>query len=155
MFPSRRHAVNGATCRPCEQLPRVHLVPWFGDRDLRGIAAAQVEPLCADKLRRLSPKTVADMLGVLSSLLKAARRWGSLEHDPMRGVAVPKVPPPDLRFWDGGEAARLIAECARSEPDWVRFFETACGPSPGLASSARCAGDTCAATHSTSTCGDR
>ena len=93
-------------CKPSvharyESILRVHLVPFFGDRVLTEIGPLQVEEFKSANRQIIvkhtgnppSPKTVNEHLGVLSSLMEAACRWGYLHNNPCRRVARLKLPP--------------------------------------------------------------
>jgi integrase len=105
-----------ATCRSYETILRVHLVPWFGDRELRSIELHDLERLVAEKLDTLAVKSVRNHLGVLSSLFSAAKRWGYIERDLTTELAWPTAPEPELEFWDRREGAKFLEACEKEEP---------------------------------------
>ncbi len=87
--------------RSTERELRVHLVPFFGDVELRKITIERIEQYKAAKVSTgLSPKTVNNHLGVLSSLFSVAVRWKYAEVNPLTQVRRLKLPPQEFRFWD-------------------------------------------------------
>ncbi len=89
---------------------RVHLLPALGDRKLDAIATRDVERL-KFALREKSPKTVHNILTVLSKLLKVAVEWEELTHMTCV-VRLLKTTVGSPTFWDFEQYARLI-EAAR------------------------------------------
>ena len=60
---------------------RVHLIPALGHRKLDAIKSEQVQRLKCD-LEAKSPKTVNNVLSVMSILLKKAVEWEVIERMP-------------------------------------------------------------------------
>jgi len=107
---------TAATCRSYETILRVHLVPWFGDRELRSIELHDLERFVAQKLETLAVKTVRNHLGVLSSMFSSAKRWRFVERDITEELVWPRAPEPELAFWDRWETARFLEVCKQVEP---------------------------------------
>lgn len=121
-----------STQRRNESILRVHLVPYFGDRELATITSLDVEQFKAANSdatvektgRKLDPKTVNEHLGVLSSMLEAAVRWGYLHRNPCRRVRRLKVPPREFRFYDAEQTLVFLAKAAKLEPGYHTLFLT-------------------------------
>src|SRR5436190_11834734 len=64
-----------------ESILRVHLVPFLGRKRLDTISSEDVQEL-KRRLADRSPKTVNNILTVLSVLLKKAVEWGEIERVP-------------------------------------------------------------------------
>lgn len=116
-----------ASCRPSaqrstESILRVHLVPRFGDVDLRALDTEGIEGLRANLLEQCAPKTTANVMSVLGSLLRAAVRWGYLGANPMDAVPPVVVPPPPFDFWTAEETQRFLAAAEATEPRLAPFF---------------------------------
>ena len=98
-----------------ERILRVHLLPALGHRKLDAIKSEDVQRLkCA--LQAKSPKTVNNVLAVLSVLLKKAVEWEVIERMPCTVKLLP-VPKGSAAFYDFDEYERLIevgagARCA-------------------------------------------
>jgi hypothetical protein len=113
---------------------RVWLVPFFGDREVRTIGAADVEALQAhvSSTPRVEgggaeqlppgPKTNNEIVGCLSSMLATAKRWKILPENPCDGVERLEVPPAAFDFYDARETATWLAACQEVEPSWFPFF---------------------------------
>jgi integrase len=100
----------------------VHLVPRFGDKDLRALDTEGIEGLRANLLERCAPKTTANVMSVLGSLFRAAVRWGYLEHNPMEGMPPLTVPPPPFDFWTAEETQRFLAAAEATESRFEPLF---------------------------------
>ena len=95
-----------------ERILRVHLVPALGHRKLDAIKSEDVQRLkCA--LQAKSPKTVNNVLAVLSVLLKKAVEWEVIERMPCTVKLLP-VPKGSAAFYDFDQYERLI-EVARAQ----------------------------------------
>ena len=93
-----------------EMILRVHLIPALGHRKLDAIKSEQVQRLKCD-LEAKSPKTVNNVLSVLSILLKKAVEWDVIDRMPCTVKLLP-VPKGSTDFYDFGEYERLV-EAAR------------------------------------------
>ena len=83
-----------------------HLVPLLGTKQLDAISNEGVQRL-KHELRAKSPKTVNNILTVLSVLLKKAVEWGVIERMPcvIRVLSIPKA---SAGFYDFDEYERLV-----------------------------------------------
>jgi len=79
-----------------ETIVRVHLVPLLGDKRLNAISSEDVQQLKVALARR-SPKTVNNVLAVLSTLLKVATEWKVIDELPCR-IRLVKVPRGQANF---------------------------------------------------------
>jgi len=116
--------------RGYEQILRVHLVPAFGTRSLRSISSEDVQSYKAAKSdgpEALSPKTVNNHLGVLSSLFEDAVKWRYAAANPVRQVKPCRSDRTalDFDYWTAEESERFLAAIAEHRPRWRAFFLTA------------------------------
>jgi integrase len=86
---------------------RVHLVPLLGDVALDSINNERVQWL-KGRLRERKPKTVNNVLTVLSTLLKRAVEWNVIDWMPCTIRLLP-VPKPSASFHDFDDYERLVA----------------------------------------------
>jgi integrase len=93
-----------------EMVLRVHLLPALGHKRLDAIKTENVQRLKGD-LEVKSPKTVNNVLSVLSILLKKAVEWDVIDRMPCTVKLLP-VPKGSTDFYDFGEYERLV-EAAR------------------------------------------
>ena len=109
--------------RSTEQILRVHLVPYFGDRDLRSITVEMVETFKAAQVRTgASPKSVNNRLGVLGSMFTKAVEWRYADANPMAGVRPLAVPDPTFQFWTTEQSEAFLAAVRRVRAPWYPFF---------------------------------
>lgn len=94
-----------------ETILRVHLVPRFGRKRLDEITNEDVQRL-KGRLAAKAPKTVNNVLSVLSTLLRVAVEWDVLEIMPCTVRLVRAQPPCEAAFHDFDEYERLV-EAAR------------------------------------------
>ncbi len=114
----RKHSYYRST----EQILRVHLVPYFGDQDLRTVEPEQVEAYKAAKVAGLAPKTVNNHIGVLSILFKKAVDWGYCDRNPVTGVGMLRLPPQEFRFWDRQQSDAFLDALLQVDPSYHPFF---------------------------------
>lgn len=97
-----------------EMILRVHLVPALGEKRLDAIKNEEVQRL-KSRLSAKSPKTVNNVLAVLSVLLKKAVEWEVIERMPCRITLLP-TPKSAATFYDFAEYERLVATARSISP---------------------------------------
>jgi integrase len=95
-----------------ETVLRVHLAKAFGDKRLDEISTEDVQRLKAALTER-APKTVNNVLTVLSVVLRTAVEWGVIARVPC-SIKLLRAPKNEASFHDFDEFERLV-EVARSE----------------------------------------
>src|SRR5262245_64629386 len=90
-----------------EMILRVHLVPALGHKRLDAIKSEDVQRLKRN-LEAKSPKTVNNVLAVLSVLLKKAVEWEVIDRMPCT-VKLLRVDKGKAAFYDVDEYERLVA----------------------------------------------
>ena len=89
-----------------ESVLRCHLVPVLGSKKLDVISTEDVQRL-KQRLEEKSPKTVNNILSVLSMLLKTAVAWDVIDRMPCTIRLLP-VPKDEAAFYDFEEFERLV-----------------------------------------------
>lgn len=102
---ANRHKASGIAAK--QMIVRVHLIPALGERRLDTIRNEDVQRLKL-ALRDKAPKTVNNVLTVLSVLLKKALEWGELDRLPC-AIKLLKVPKSAVDFYDFADYERLVA----------------------------------------------
>jgi integrase len=97
-----------------EMILRVHLLPALGHKRLDAIKSEDVQCLKRN-LDAKSPKTVNNILAVLSVLLKKAVEWEIIERMPCTVKLLP-VTKGSTRFYDFDEYERLVEAARRLDP---------------------------------------
>jgi integrase len=97
-----------------ESILRLHLIPKLGSRALDTIGNEQVQRLKIG-LQDKSPKTLNNVLSVLSTLLKQAVEWGVLEKMPC-SIRQLRVPRTDAAFHDFDAYERLLTAAEAIDP---------------------------------------
>ena len=100
-----RHKPSGIA--GTESIVRCHLIPALGAKRLDAITNEQVQKLKLALARR-APKTVNNVLTLLSTLLKKAVEWGDLDKLPCTIKLLPN-PRKTMGFHDFEEYERLLA----------------------------------------------
>jgi integrase len=98
-----------------QSILRWHLVPTLGPRCLDAITNEQVQRLKL-ALSERAPKTVNNVLTVLSTLLKKAVEWGELERLPCVIKLLPN-PKKTMGFHDFDQYERLLMVARKRGPD--------------------------------------
>lgn len=106
-----------------EMILRVHLLPYFGHRNIRDIGNLDIERYKARKLEEgLCAKTINNHLAVLSTSCKCAVEWGALNACPL--IKRLKIPPFRYDFLTAGECRQLIGA---AEGMWAEMIKVAIG----------------------------
>lgn len=88
---------------------RTHILPRFGDLQLRSVDPHQIRSWVADlEARGLAPATIHKTYQILCRILASAVIEGRLAKSPCRGIALPKIEPSEKRFLNSNEVNRLI-----------------------------------------------
>lgn len=116
--------------RRVEVTLRVHLVPFFGDIQLSAITPRLVDQYVVRATTRKragkppSMKTINEEIGVLSSMLSTAVRWGYLHANPCARVERLAVARPAWSFYTAEQSALWLDTAARVAPAWLPLFFT-------------------------------
>jgi len=138
-----RLAVEGARrsyLEGCESMQRVHIAPFMGDRPTSSVGPRDIETLSGQMLsRKLSPKTVRNVLNFAHSIFEHAVERGWCADNPVRRAVRPKRKrardaSPDLQFLTVAEldaVLRAIPDCVvQRAPAAVRRGRAGPGPPP-------------------------
>jgi integrase len=110
-----------------ETILKVHLVPLLGPKRLDAITSEQVQHL-KQNLGDRAPKTVNNVLAVLSKLLKTAVEWNVIERMPCAVRLLP-IPKPSASFHDFEDYERLVES---AKYDWRAHLAVLLGGDSGL-----------------------
>ena len=110
---ANRHKPSGIASS--ESILKWHLVPTLGPKCLDAITNEQVQRLKL-ALSERAPKTVNNVLTVLSTLLKKAVEWGELERLPCVVKLLPN-PKKTMGFHDFDQYERLLTVARKRGPD--------------------------------------
>jgi integrase len=105
-----------------------HLIPLLGARPLDRISTEDVQRLKAH-LAQLTPKTVNNVLSVLSVLLKVAVEWKEIDQMPC-SIRLVKTMKPEAAFHDFEDFERLVEEARVL--DWRAHVAVLLGGEAGL-----------------------
>jgi integrase len=117
-----------ANLRSYEINLRCHLVPFFADTGLRSIQVESIEKYKVAKVEKgLSPKTINNHLGILSSLFNDAIKWGYADKNPVLQVRKVRsdVDQAVYSFWEKEESTVFLLAVQQHYSDWLPFFMTA------------------------------
>lgn len=114
-----------STLRGYRQTLDVHLIPRWGDKDLRRITAHQVETYQADKALTHAPKTVNNHISVLSSLFRHAIKRGYADDNPCEGLEPIPNTPDEMRFWTREESEAFLTALDKHGHRWTVLYATA------------------------------
>ena len=134
---ANRHKPSGINA--VESILRWHLVPALGLKPLDAISNEQVQRLKLALTNR-APKTVNNVLTVLSTLLKKAVEWGELERLPCAIKLLPN-PKKTMGFHDFDQYERLLTIARRRGTEAYLMWCWAVMRASGLAKSSRSSGE--------------
>jgi integrase len=97
-----------------EMILRVHLLPALGHKRIDSIKSEDVQRL-KRSLEAKAPKTVNNILAVLSVILKRAVEWEVIERMPCAVKLLP-APKGSTRFYDFGEYERIVEASGNLDP---------------------------------------
>lgn len=104
-----------------EMVLRRHLLPALGHLRLGEIRRREIDRFKSAKLKQgLDPKTVNNIVAVLSKLLKLAVQWEVIDHAPPVGLL--KVAKPEFDFLTFDEADRLLCGAEPERETWVMIL---------------------------------
>lgn len=106
---------KASTIDAVETIWRVHLEPAVGTKRLAEVTSSDVAEL-KGKLQSRSPKTVNNVLVVLSRMLRCAVDWGILTAMPCKIVLL-KVPPSKRGWYEVHEYRRLVEGARKAGPN--------------------------------------
>lgn len=96
-----------------------HLKPFFKDKPIQKIRQVDVEDLRAilkvDK--KLSPKTINNVTGLLSRMLKSAVEWEYIPTNPCEKIKKIKIELNEYVFWTHAEVKRFLEYVKVHDPD--------------------------------------
>ena len=105
-----------------EVILRLHLIPFFGNQDIRSLRALDLERFKASKQLDVSPKTVNNMIICLKKLMNSLVEWEMLEKNPFGRVRKLRA----MEFeWDFLTREESDALLQASDPRWRPFFAAA------------------------------
>jgi integrase len=123
---ANRHKPSGIAGK--ESILKRHLVPFFKATKLDAITNENVQQL-KGRLQKKAPKTVNNVLTVLSTMLKVAVEWGVIERLPCT-VRLVKTPKPAASFHDMETYEALVK--AATQLDWRAELIVLLGGDAGL-----------------------
>lgn len=115
-----------ATLDTYRRLVRKHLVPHLGRVQLGRLSAAHIETMMG--ALDVAPKSIRNIVGVLSKALTDAQRWGLVTANVVRAVEQPRRSPVTPRAWNANELHRFTVAAAddRLAIVWAFIAETGC-----------------------------
>ncbi|MEU4779223.1 site-specific integrase [Micromonospora sp. NPDC023633] len=87
---------------------QTHILPTLGDKPIRDITPLQVQRWVSDLGKRRSAKTVANVHGVLNTIMTGAVAERLIRVNPCAGTRLPRGLRGEMRFLTEPEAGRLL-----------------------------------------------
>lgn len=101
-----------STIDAAETIARVHLLPALGSTALTAVSNADIAALKGE-LADARPKTVNNVLSVLSKALHCAVDWSVIPHMPCR-IGLLKTDDPDMQWYEREDYRRLVTAASFS-----------------------------------------
>jgi integrase len=104
-------ALKYATQTHYEYVINIHLLPVFGNVQLRLISRESIQALLATKLKDLSWRTVKHIRTTLGTILGTAEVWGYIEDNPVRKTRLPRRGPrPEKQVLSPEQLRQLLGQ---------------------------------------------
>jgi integrase len=100
---------KSSTIKAKRDILRCHLEPAFGGLFLDAVGTRELDAFKAQLLKKVSKKTVNNVLTVLHNILATAKEWGELHELPK--LTWLKAPKPAFDFLTFAEAEQLVQGC--------------------------------------------
>jgi integrase len=98
-----------SSAESCRSRLRLHVVPFFGETRLDAITLPHVREFMKALLaKKLSPKTVLNVMVVLKEMLKHAVQWGYLDANPAQYAERPRGEEQEMQILTPPEIRRLL-----------------------------------------------
>jgi integrase len=117
-LPHRQHELKASTYNSYKNVIEAHIVPVLGQVRLEDMNARRVEAFYnklqhpADESRGLSPKTIANVAGVLKTSMRDAVRLGYLTVNPISEARRPRGRSPEMNAWQPAELGAFLDAAA-------------------------------------------
>jgi integrase len=98
----------------------VHLIPNFGNKDIRNITPRMIDEYKESRLDVIKPATINRTLAILRKMFNDAVRWGFLASSPMKAVRQLHEAQKGFSFYNGDEVKSFLANCSDD------FYHVAC-----------------------------
>lgn len=95
-----------------------HLKPCFGKTRLQALSTVQIQSLlnaCLSE-KKLQPKTVKNIYGILHKALAQAVKLGFITHNPADACELPRMTKRDIKPLTENEMSAFISEISEGEP---------------------------------------
>jgi integrase len=109
-----RLGIEGGTLSAYMSITRKHLIPHLGELQMAEIELSHVQNLAAALAKKLSPKTVGNIVTLLNTMLdgkfgSSAVKGGYLRHNPAKGVELPPDHSEEIVPPTAEQISRLLA----------------------------------------------
>ena len=117
--------IKPATYNAYEGHVRVHIKPYLGEIQLSRLTAHSIQKLykLLQEERKLSPKTVSNVHGVLHRALDQAIKLGYLKKSPLAAVVVPRAEKPQIGILEDENMKAFLGQI-RGDPYELVLFVT-------------------------------
>lgn len=107
-------SVKPTTFDTYERTIRFHLIPFFGDIPLLNITPEKIQSFIAKTINKRSPKTVNNLIILLRTILKYAKRWKYIRENPALDIDNVRLEHKEEDFLNPDEIRQLLKQA--SEP---------------------------------------
>ena len=129
VYPAAR-GNRPSTLREKEIHFRCHILPALGHVALESLDSASIDHFAASLVARgLAPKSVANILTTLGTVLRAAESWGALAACP--SIRKPRCTEPAIAYYTPLEATLLLAGAANELDHAILLFALHSGARAG------------------------
>jgi integrase len=107
------HHAGPATWSAYRSHLRLHILPTLGHLQLSRIRRQHIKSLVTQLSQRLAPRSIRDVLTVLSLVLNEAVEDRRIPHNPARGIRIPGQHPSERPHASPAQVAQVVARLPR------------------------------------------
>jgi len=120
-LPAKEPTIEATTFEGYQYDCETKIIPALGSRRLQQLTPAEINALYGDLSKRLAPKTIRNLHGVLHRALGDATRWGLVARNQADLADPPKMSRPEMMIWTADEVRTFLDATAddRLAAMWV------------------------------------
>lgn len=116
-FDQTRSEISGGTEDKRERCLRIHILPYFDERDLSDVSSFEINHFYQEKLNDLSPGSVGILHDIINAALTYAEEHDMIESNPADNLKPPPSPDPDMTVYDEHQVHRFLRAVRRFEKE--------------------------------------
>lgn len=115
--------VKSSTRKSYQDHVRLNIIPYIGNVPLSKVTAAMIQQMYNELQteKKLSPKTIKNVHGVLHRALEQAQKMGYIRSDPLAAVTLPRIEKKQIKPLEDEELCAFLKEIRGNSYELVYF----------------------------------